>query len=73
MRIFNTDSNLNNEDGRAIPVLFTGSAISFLPTVSASINFSEWQWHEEMVNGRRTRIITDKKNSDFDLFAIGAA
>ncbi|WP_346237348.1 hypothetical protein ABDK00_011015 [Niabella insulamsoli] len=61
MRIFKNDPlNAPAGEDQKLPILFTGSAIGYLSNVNTSIDISEWQWHEEVVDGRRTRIITDR-------------
>ncbi|MCD2422159.1 hypothetical protein LQ567_05250 [Niabella pedocola] len=69
MRIFQpSDTSVEkNTPGPALPVLFTGNAISHLSSVKTSIDIAEWKWHEEIIDGRRTRIVTDKLSAHFDL------
>lgn len=72
MRIFHNNTNTDLENGPIIPVLFTGSSIAYLTNVNTSINLAEWQWHEEVIDGRRTRIVTDKLHDDLEIYPVGA-
>lgn len=71
MRISPTPTTHDQENNLAIPVLFTGSSIAYLTNISTSINLAEWQWHEEVIDGRRTRIVTDKLQADPDIYTLG--
>ncbi|WP_114790162.1 hypothetical protein U0035_12740 [Niabella yanshanensis] len=71
MRIFHNNTNNDSENTPIIPVLFTGSSIAYLTNINTSINLSEWQWHEEVIDGRRTRIVTDKLHDDFEIYPLG--
>lgn len=46
-------------------ISFTGNAVRHLSANSGNgINLKEWIWHEQVVNGERIYIITDKLNAD---------
>ncbi len=67
MRITSNDPRLRgNEtvDGIIVTmnVSFTGDAINYLsPSARNGINLNEWIWHEQVVNGERYYIVTDKR------------
>lgn len=43
-----------------LPVTFTGDAIQYLSSLTASFNIKEWVWHTEEINGRKYCIVTDR-------------
>lgn len=42
-------------------VCFTSNSIHYLATTHLPVNLDEWEWHEEMIDGTYTCVITDKK------------
>ena len=60
-----TDNRLRNRQAfseipDAVAISFTSNAIEYLPSVTMPIDLDEWVWHEEIVNGRKLCIVTDK-------------
>jgi len=66
MRITNNDPRSRGSqtnDGLIVTtnISFTGNAISYLSSTNdKKIDLKEWIWHEQVVNGERYYIITDK-------------
>ncbi len=58
-------SNAGMGDANAKPpvqkVCFTANSIHYLATTHLPVNLDEWEWHEEVIDGARTFVITDKK------------
>lgn len=67
MRITTTDPRQRGSqtnDGMIVTmnVSFTGNAINYL-SISANekgINLQDWIWHEQVINGERYYVITDR-------------
>lgn len=72
MRIFHNNTTSDQDNSSVIPVLFTGSSIAYLTNINTSINLAEWQWHEEVIDGRRTRIVTDRIKDDLEMYPLGS-
>ena len=66
MRITSTNPHargLHTSDGYVVNmnINFTGNAINYLSSATdKGINLKEWVWHEQLINGERYYIITDK-------------
>lgn len=66
MRITSTDPRSRGSqtsDGLIVSmnISFTGNAISYLsPENQNGIDLKDWIWHEQVVNGERYYIVTDK-------------
>jgi hypothetical protein len=45
-------------------VCFTANSIHYLATAHLPVNLDEWEWHEDIIDGARTFVITDKKNPE---------
>lgn len=43
---------------------FTSNAINYLTCEHKGVNLKEWIWHEELINGIKYYIITDKLVKD---------
>ncbi|MCH5599409.1 hypothetical protein [Niabella ginsengisoli] len=60
----NNPRNLSGGDlPSEFPIRFTGDAIQYL-SGSVLINLNDWQWHEEVINGQKHCIITDRLSSE---------
>lgn len=44
-------------------ICFTGNTISYLSSSDITINLEEWVWHEEVINGEKHCIVTDRINT----------
>ena len=65
MRIANTNPvqrgvEFTEEIREVSNISFTANAIGYLSSSPSKINLKEWIWHEEMINGIKYYIITDK-------------
>lgn len=57
-------SDETSKPGTQLPVeavCFTANSIHYLATTHLPVNLDEWEWHEEVIDGARTFVITDKK------------
>lgn len=63
-QFYNNVSLTTHQDGFDSLLLtnisFTGNAIQYLSVADQSINLNEWEWHEEIINGQKHCIVTDK-------------
>ncbi len=63
MKRFLSDGDITKSDTK-LPVqkvCFTANSIHYLATTHLPVNLDEWEWHEELIDGARTFVITDKK------------
>ncbi len=66
MRITSTNPRArghHTQDGLVVKmnISFTGNAISYLSSATdKGIDLKDWIWHEQVINGERYYIITDK-------------
>ncbi|MGN7786162.1 hypothetical protein ACTJIJ_16645 [Niabella sp. 22666] len=66
MKRFLSDGDMTKPDAK-LPVqkvCFTANSIHYLATTHLPVNLDEWEWHEELIDGARTFVITDKKFPD---------
>lgn len=73
MRITNNDPRSRGSqtnDGLIVSmnISFTGNAISYLSSTNEKgIDLKEWIWHEQVVNGEKYYVITDRIRSELTL------
>ncbi|MFT4094988.1 MAG: hypothetical protein QM640_15260 [Niabella sp.] len=46
-----------------VHISFTGNAIAYLSPAPETIDLNEWEWHEEIINGEKYCIVTDRLNA----------
>ncbi|WP_114791140.1 hypothetical protein U0035_22145 [Niabella yanshanensis] len=66
MKRFLSNTDIDNENAKppVQKVCFTANSIHYLATMHLPVNLDEWEWHEEMIDGARTFVITDKKSTE---------
>lgn len=63
MKRFLSEGDIKKPDAKppVQKVCFTANSIHYLATTHLPVNLDEWEWHEELIDGARTFVITDKK------------
>ncbi|MCH5718760.1 hypothetical protein [Niabella hibiscisoli] len=61
--LFDNDSQSQSTQVPVQKICFTANSIHYLATIHLPVNLDDWEWHEEVIDGANTFVITDKRSA----------